>query len=336
MMDLDHPEDEGAVMAGPLRTSGTPAGSASPAAFDRPARRSLANALQVVPASDWSFSAVPRAGSPGRAFGGELAAQSVLAATATVETSRLLHSAHVQFLAPARPDQPVAFDVARLRDGRTLSGRQVTATQAGRAVLVTVASYQEPSPGPGHQIPTLEVPLPESIPRVAEQLADDPENLAWAVGMAARRGVELRFPEGPGRVSASRGQPIPPVQRVWMRLKEPLGRDPRFHAAVLTGMTDLVFLPIALFPHGLTAQDPGLDFASLNHTVWMHRPFVLDDWILFDQFSDWAGDGRGLCHGRILDRSGALLASVSQEGMMRPHRVTGAPQAGVLPGGGRP
>ena len=136
--------------------------------------------------------------------------------------------------------------------------------------------------------------------------------------------MELRFPEELPRVATVRGEHREAVQRVWLRSAQPLPDDPLLHACAATYASDLLLLlSTALPPHGVVIDDPGVALASLDHAVWFHAPFRADDWLFYDQEGTWAGSSRALCRGSLFDRSGTLVASVVQEGLVRVRRETG-------------
>jgi len=251
-----------------------------------------------------------------RKFGGEVAGQAALAATLTVAPTRHLHCAHSQFLRGGDPSAPVTYRVGTVRDGGSFTTRTVEAEQHGDVILHMTASFQEQEQGLRHQEPSLAAPAPESVPPALDQLAGDPDDVAWATRMMALADAELRFPGGPERAKVRNDGPRPPHQQLWMRVHRP-PHDVRTRAAALVYLSDLLLLSTALLPHGLTIQEPALQSATLDHTVWIHEEVDLDDWILYDQRSDWAAHGRGLSHGRFFDRSGRLVATTCQQGLMR-------------------
>ncbi len=242
----------------------------------------------------------------GRLFGGLVAAQSVVAAGRTVADARPLHSLHAYFLRPGRHDRPLRFAVERIRDGRSFTTRHVKAHQAGEAIFNMSASFCRPEPGIAHQGAHPEAPGPEGLP-------DWEEVRARALGEAVRRSaVELRMVD-PAPLAA--GETSPPFQRNWMRLRGSLPEDALVHAALLVYLSDRTLLMTAARPHGLPW---GQRFsASLDHSVWIHRPVHLDDWILYASESPVAYAARGLIFGALYTRDGTRLASVAQEGLIR-------------------
>jgi acyl-CoA thioesterase-2 len=256
----------------------------------------------------------------GRVFGGQVLAQSVIAAGRTVNDldeaaahPRRIHSLHGYFLRPGDSDHPIRFTVERLRDGQSFSARRVHAIQYGRPILSMITSFQTDADGLDHQDSVPAAPDPEILPTLAEVFAgvDDPQANFWSKDKA----VDLRHVEGaiyirPGRQLASR-------QSVWLRTMGALPDDPLINAAVLAYCSDYSLLEPVLRCHGLAWSDSRLRVASLDHAMWFHRPGRADEWTLYTQSSPSASSGRGLAAGRMFTADGILLATVAQEGMMR-------------------
>jgi acyl-CoA thioesterase-2 len=251
----------------------------------------------------------------GRVFGGQVLAQSVIAAGRTVddvtEQPRPIHSMHGYFLRPGNDELPIRFLVERMRDGHSFSARRVHAIQNGRILLSMITSFQDEAEGLDHQTPMPEVPGPDGLRSDAEILAtiDDP-----TARQLARRAVEIKHVEGPlftepGEQTAR--------QHVWFRIPRRLPDDPLLHAALLAYASDYSLLEPILRRHGLVWGDPRLRPASLDHAMWFHRTPRADDWILYRQASPSAQNGRGLGHGLMFAADGRLMASVAQEGMVR-------------------
>ncbi|GAA4261133.1 acyl-CoA thioesterase [Dactylosporangium darangshiense] len=245
-----------------------------------------------------------------RVFGGQLAAQALVAAGRTVAPPHVPQSLHATFLRPGRPERPTRFTVERVRDGRGRTTRAVTATQDDRAVLRLTAAFGAPATGVTHQVPAPEAGAPESAPTLDESIAD----LGGLAGLWTDFGaVEIRVAPHPP-AHPSRGL-------VWMRAAGPLPDDPAVHAAVLCYLTDLTLLSAALVPHGLRLgrerdHDHAWDTVSLDHALWLHRIPRADEWLLFDQQSPVASWGRALATAQVFDRSGELVATVTQEGLL--------------------
>ena len=248
-------------------------------------------------------------------FGGQVLGQALLAADATVE-GRPVHSLHAYFLLAGDPEAPIVYEVERIRDGRSFATRRVVAVQYGRAIFNMAVSFQVPEEGLEHHAPMPDVPSPEELPsttdlyrRVADQL---PEKRRDA--FVAERPIEMR-PVDPGDLLNP--APRPPHRLVWLRAAGALPDDPNLHQAMLAYASDFTLLGTALFPHGLTYFQPGVQALSLDHAMWFHRPFRMDDWLLYVMDSPSASAGRGLGRGSIFTRDGRLIASVAQEGVIR-------------------
>ena len=236
-----------------------------------------------------------------RTFGGQVAGQALVAATRTVPSELVVHSLHGYFLRAGDTSVPIVYRVERVRDGRSFATRTVTGLQHGRAIFTVTASFQVRDEGPEHQEVAPQAPSPE-------ELDADPEAGTWD------EFLRLEWPEWEVlRVPSPVGEPR---QQVWLRHRTPLPDDPVLHACALAYASDLTLLGVARLPH----EQAALQMASLDHAVWYLRPARADEWLLYDQTSPSAGGGRGLTSGRIYDRSGRLVASVVQEGLMRTMR----------------
>ncbi|WP_226345246.1 acyl-CoA thioesterase [Agilicoccus flavus] len=256
----------------------------------------------------------------GRVFGGQVVAQSIVAAGRTVDGDgppRHLHSLHGYFLRPGDASAPIRFAVEHLRDGRSFSARRVHALQYGRPILSMIFSFQTFDEGLDHQGDMPDVPDPDTLPTAAERLADAPPEFAPLVAarLQSRAAVDIRhvepavyLPSGAERVAR---------QSVWFRTTAPLPDDPLIHAAILAYASDYTLLESILRRHGLAWSDTRLRAASLDHSMWFHRPARPDHWTLYTQASPSASGGRGLGLGRMFTRDGAHVATVGQEGMLR-------------------
>ena len=258
-----------------------------------------------------------------RVFGGQVAAQALVAACRTVPEGRLPHSLHAYFLRPGDPGAPIVYTVDRIRDGRSFTTRRVVAVQHGQPIFHLSASFQVHEEGLEHQEPMPEAPDPETLPtaedllpRYADLFHDShvPERL-----LKAREAVDLRYVEEPpfGRV----GRPGEPRSQVWFRTNGKLDGefdDPALHICLATYVSDMTLLDSVLLAHGRGGWAVGdVVGASLDHAMWFHRPFRADEWLLYDQESPTAQGGRGLGKGRIFTRDGRLVVSVIQEGVVR-------------------
>ncbi|WP_448810246.1 acyl-CoA thioesterase [Agromyces bauzanensis] len=253
----------------------------------------------------------------GRVFGGQVLAQSLIAAMHTVPGDRPIHSMHAYFLRPGDVAHPITFSVDRLHDGRSFSTRHTNAFQNGVPILSLIASFQHGDGGLDHQVEMPEgLPDPETLPTTAEVLGELDHDVArhWS----NERAFDVRHIPSPIYLSADGERE--PRQAVWMKAFGRLPDDPKQHRAALAYASDYSILEPVLRAHGVAWATPGLKIASLDHAMWWHRDARVDEWLLFVQESPSASGGRGLSLGRIYTREGVLVASVAQEGMVRvPH-----------------
>jgi acyl-CoA thioesterase-2 len=248
-------------------------------------------------------------------FGGQVLGQALLAADATVE-GRRAHSLHAYFLLAGDPQAPIVYEVERIRDGRSFATRRVVAVQHGRAIFNMAVSFQVDEEGLDHHAAMPDVPGPEGLPSGSElyrQIADQlPENRRDA--LTAERPIELRPVRPRDLLNPERR---PPQRQVWLRTVGALPDDPALHQAMLAFASDFTLLGTALYPHGLSFFNPEVQALSLDHAMWFHRSFRMDDWLLYAMDSPSASAGRGLGRGSIFTRDGRLVASVAQEGLIR-------------------
>lgn len=253
----------------------------------------------------------------GSVFGGQALAQALVAAQRTVDDAdRAPHSMHGYFILPGDVGAPIVYEVDRLRDGRSFTTRRIVAIQHGRAIFNMAASFQQPESGAEHQAEAPDVPGPDGLAADVERLRDlgdrIPEELR-ALYMQERP-IEFR-PVDP--VNPFDPQPEPPQKHVWLRAQGALDDDRLLHQAVLAYASDYGLLGTALRPHGLSFVQPRLQLATLDHAIWFHRPFRVDEWLLYAMDSPSASGARGFTRGQIFARDGTLVASVAQEGLMR-------------------
>lgn len=249
----------------------------------------------------------------GRVYGGQVLAQCVVAATRTVD-DRKIHSLHGYFLRAGDINFPITFSVDRLRDGRSFSTRRVQAFQKGEPIFSMIASFQVADLGLDHQLDMpADLPAPESLPSAAELVGavEHPKAQFWA----RARPFDMRHVDSPIYFSVE-GENVA-HQAVWIKALSPLPEDQALHTAGLAYVSDYTILESIYRRHGISWAHPGLSSASLDHAMWFHRPAKIDDWMLYVQESPSAQGGRGLALGRIYSRTGALLATVAQEGMVR-------------------
>ena len=250
----------------------------------------------------------------GRVFGGQVLAQSLVAAMRTVPDDRHPHSMHGYFLRPGDVSQPITFSVDRIHDGRSFSTRRTQAYQNGHPILSMIASFQDEDEGLEHHIDMpAGLPDPESLPTAAESLAQVDHTIAryWA----SERPFDMRHVPSPIYLQVT-GEHTS-HQAVWMKTLGPLPDDPDLHRAALAYASDYSIMEPVMRRHGIAWSTPGLKVASLDHAMWFHRFGRVDEWMLYVQDSPTAQGGRGLSTGSIYSREGLLLATVAQEGMVR-------------------
>jgi len=260
-----------------------------------------------------------------RVYGGQILGQALVAAVRTVPPERIAHSMHAYFLQPGDLSRPIIYGVDRVRDGGSFTTRRVTATQHGRAMFVMSVSFHKMEPGLDHQITMPKVPMPEDLPSEqdlkAKMIAELPESMRkyWE----SERPIELR-PLDVSRYFAREKRA--PEQSIWMRATGRLPDDFPLHQCVLAYASDFSLLDTALIAHGKLMFDKDIQMASLDHALWFHRPFRADDWLLYTQDSPSSHGARGFCRGNIFTRDGALVASVAQEGLVRPRTSAYVPR----------
>lgn len=289
-----------------------------------PALDALLQLLDLEQVEQNIFRGVNRDIGSGRVFGGQVLAQALVAAGRTVQEGRLAHSLHGYFILPGDVEVPLVYLVDRIRDGGSFTTRRVVAVQHGRPIFNMAASFQVVEGGPEHADPIPEVPGPEGLPRELElirRVADRiPERLRGVY--TQERPIEFR-PVDPAELFAP--EPRPPRKHVWLRALGTLPDEPLLHQAVLAYASDYGLLGAALLPHGLTFQMPRLQAATLDHAMWFHRPFRMDEWLLYTMDSPSAAGARGFTRGSVHTRAGVLAASAAQEGLLRLRDDRGAP-----------
>lgn len=249
----------------------------------------------------------------GHVFGGLVAAQATVAAYATVEPDRPMHSLHAYFLHRGDPGVPIELHVDRTRDGRAISHRRVSAIQHGRPIMELSCSFAVPEPGLAHQRAMPVVPEPDELEADVLTLAATPD----PDGSPTRFGpFELRSAGTHSRIARDRGERTE-VSRTWFRAHHTLPDDPALHRALLVYASDMTVLDATTRPSGLALGAGDVLPASLDHAVWFHADLRTDAWFLVDAESPWAGDGRGLARAHVFDASGRLVAGIAQEGLIR-------------------
>ncbi len=252
-----------------------------------------------------------------RTYGGQLLAQTLGAAKRTVPAVRTVHSTHSYYLKAGTPAEPVELRVERLRDGRAFSQRQVVALQDGAEVMRSLVSFHVPEHGLNWEQPatididppTKEQPYTDYGDVIESNLPVDEH--PWP---GRDRPMDVRYVNPP---MPSNGQPVTEPQLMWMRVHGPLGDDQSLHDAGLAYLADLGMNPVILLPHGRSWRDERATVASLDHTIWFHRPARADEWLFYHQRVESTSGGRGLASGRFYDLDGRLVATCMQEGLMR-------------------
>jgi len=277
----------------------------------------LLRVLDLKSLGDDRFEGPRRRDGVGRVFGGQVIAQALMAAQATVPSDRPAHSLHAYFLRGGSEDHDIEYRVERGFDGGSFANRRVVALQEDRQILACSVSFQRREDGPHHQAAAMpEAPPPEEL---------EPEDVvfnryraeieAHAPRIVLRpRPIEVRAANPTGLLDR---EPSAPEQRVWFRARCSLPDDPRVHRAVLAYFSDMRLMATCLLPHGLAFARGDLKGASLDHAVWFHDDARADEWLLYAMESPWSGHARGLNFGRIFTRDGHLVASTAQEGMFR-------------------
>ncbi|MXV95012.1 MAG: acyl-CoA thioesterase II [Gemmatimonadetes bacterium] len=253
----------------------------------------------------------------GRIYGGQVLAQALVAARRTIpQADREAHSLHAYFILEGDLAEPVTYFVDILRDGRSFVTRNVSALQHGRTIFTLSASFHRTESGLAHQLPMPDVPPPEELRPDLEVLREEAHRIPQRLRpvLTQDRPVDFRSvleyrPFDP--------RPVPPVQRMWVSTMGALGDAAVQHQAALAYASDYGVLATALRPHGRHVRDPGLMVASLDHSIWFHRPFRADEWLLYSMDSPVTHGGRGFARGTFFTRDGTLVASVAQEGLLR-------------------
>lgn len=276
----------------------------------------LLRLLDLAPAGDLAFTGTRQPGGVGRVFGGQVIAQGLMAAMLTVDDARALHSLHCYFMRPGSEALEIDYQVRTDFDGGSFSTRRIIASQELRPILTMTASFHKREPGFHHQEPMPCVPAPELLPSEAERIAAETDMATAALlnHFQRVRPIEVR-PVEPR--SMTNPMPQTAVSHCWVRLGAPIGNDMTLHRAVLAYASDMMLLGTCVLPHGVNWRTPGMMTASLDHAVWFHDDFRVDDWLLYAMDSPWAGGARGFNRGRFYTRDGRLVASVAQEGLIR-------------------
>jgi acyl-CoA thioesterase-2 len=253
-----------------------------------------------------------------RVFGGQVIGQALVAASRTVD-GRQPHSMHAYFLLEGDPAAPILYQVERIRDGGSFSTRRVVAIQHGRAIFFMSISFQVQEEGFDYQFPMPGVPKPDDLPGEKELIEKFLDHMPGPMKayFASERPIEIR----PTDLSLFMGlSPREPRRSAWIKAAGKMADDPRLHQCVLAYASDMTLLDAALVPHGKSIFSKDILAASLDHALFLHRPFRADEWMLYVQDSPSSGSGRGLTRGLIYNQAGDLIASVMQEGLIRKRR----------------
>lgn len=255
-------------------------------------------------------------GGVGRVFGGQVIAQALQAAQRSTDPAKTAHSLHAYFMRPGDENFPIIFRVVRDFEGKSFATRRVIAMQQGQPILNMACSLQLPEEGLHHQDAMPDVPAPEDLKSEAElrqtMIDDIPEK--WRAFMLRSRPIEIR-PVNPRNWMKPVAQE--PLSYSWFRCVGPIGDDAAMHRAILAYASDMTLLGTALLPHGVNWMVNKVQTASLDHALWFHEAFRADDWLLYATDTPWAGHARGFNRGKIYARDGRLVASVTQEGLIR-------------------
>ena len=250
-----------------------------------------------------------------RVFGGQVLAQSIIAASRTVDEGSI-HSLHAYFLRAGDAEAPIVYNVERNRDGRSFKSRRVVAIQHGRPIFTLAASFQLEQEGLTHQFDMPDVPMPEDLPSES----DIPEDRLERVPPLLRRWFTRTGPfdfRPVQKTDVFNPQPQAPRSNIWFRLSEKIDVSDLMHRALMAYASDFHLVGTATLPHGISFIQDDLLMASLDHGMWFHRPARVDEWMLYSCDSPSSSGGRGLARGLIYDRGGRLVASTIQEGMIR-------------------
>ena len=249
-------------------------------------------------------------------FGGQVLGQALSAASQTVPSDRRAHSLHAYFMRHGDRSIPIIYNVDCIRDGKSFTTRRVVAVQKGRAIFSMAASFHINEPGFEHHDKIPDVPGPQGIPSEQELAATASSQLPKRVLNRVLSGFPIEF-RHVNPVEPFNPQQLPPHKYIWFRTCGPLPDDPAVQRSILSYASDFNLVVTSLYPHGHTIWEKDVMAASLDHAMWFHREFRMDDWLLYAVDSPNAGNARGLGIGKIFNRQGALVATVAQEGLIR-------------------
>jgi len=255
-------------------------------------------------------------GGKGRVFGGQVIAQALMSAVASVDPERVAHSLHAYFMRPGDEDFPIIYRVERDYDGGSFSNRRVIAMQRGKPILNMTASFHRKEKGLEHQVEMPDVPAPETLPTEAEHIRKyedklDPRLFKF---LTRDRPIEIRPVEPWSHIDPDVREP---ARNIWFKASGDIGENQLMHRAVLAFASDMALLSTCMQPHGVSWLTRAMQSASLDHAVWFHDDVRMDDWLLYTTDSPWSGGARGFNRGQLFTRDGKLVASTAQEGLIR-------------------
>ena len=279
---------------------------------------SLVNLLKPQHAGNGHFTGKPGPAAGPRMFGGQAIAQALMAASLEEDGERLAHSLHCYFLKAGHADKPVDYLVTHLTSGRSFSTRRVEAMQEETVIFSMIASFQTPEIGFMHQDDARDVPHVDQASAALESWLQQNEDspIRTMIDRMTQRPIEI-IPLDPSALWGN--APQEPKAGAWMRMREPAHAGPQMNRALLSYASDMLFLRNAMMPHGLRPGSRQVQAASLDHAIWLHETPDFDQWHLFQMDSPWAGAARGLNRGHFYTQDGRMVATVSQESLMRPH-----------------
>ena len=249
-------------------------------------------------------------------FGGQVVGQALSATKDTLDEHRPVHSLHSYFLRPGDASRPIIYDVENLRDGRSISTRRVKAIQHGKPIFFMTASFHKEAAGFEHQAQMPQVESPENLKTTREIVHEytKKNNVEVPLRFELKNPIDIRPVE---YINPLNPTPSDPIRHVWMKTQGKLPDDPRVHKYMLAYASDMAFLPVSGQPHGVSFLSNDFQMATIDHSMWFHREFRFDDWLLYSIESPSATNQRGYVIGNFFDRQGRLVASTAQEGVMR-------------------
>ena len=253
----------------------------------------------------------------GRVFGGQVIGQALSAAKETVD-NRFVHSFHSYFLREGNDQHPIVYEVENIRDGGSFSTRRVRAIQFGKTIFHMTASFQTEGEGYDHQSSMPDVVGPDGLISELDFYKQNLDKIPqqFHAKALADKPIEMRHVQ---QFNPFNPHKMEPACQTWIKASGSLPDDSRVHRYLLAYASDFTFLPTALLPHGESFMQPKMQVATLDHSMWFHRPFKMDEWILFSKESTSASSGRGLVRGQFFNQKGELIASAMQEGVIRDH-----------------